>query len=305
MTLVSVIAPPPSAPQIHSAAPLASGTRSSIDPLAERICRAVRTSEPVHIWKLLNQLVKDEAPPSRLEARQRKLELWKAVNHLLRRKVLFRAGRHAVTTTKPSLPPVASRHPVSDRRKPSTVVSPLSDSGGSTVTGTPLPEGGISLQEPGNQRTTLQCGTSEAGAGAESAAPLSHQERANAARALAKLRWQRKPKKWSGWLDKRTRIWRDRQVVLPDGTVAYAYGALRGRVVYFLDQPRQMEPGRWGVARADQVTPLKNRAAVAMGRLKQGVRERPSLAKQRSARLNGSTQSRSSWSANGLVAHDD
>ena len=73
-----------------------------IDLVEQRILRLVRSSEPIHIWRLLNRLVEEEAPSSRNEARKRKLALWKSVNSLLRQQILFRAGRRAVATTKPS-----------------------------------------------------------------------------------------------------------------------------------------------------------------------------------------------------------
>ncbi len=101
MTVISIVAPPPNAPQVHIAVPAVSVPQSLIDPVEQRILRAVGSSEPIHIWKLLNRLVEEEAPPNRLETRRRKLALWKLVNRLLRRQALFRAGRHAVTTTKP------------------------------------------------------------------------------------------------------------------------------------------------------------------------------------------------------------
>src|SRR6266536_4416433 len=101
MTILSVISAPPSAPQDRAAAPLATITPSLVDPVEERILRAVRASEPIHIWRLLNRLVQGESLPSRREVRQRKVELCRLVSGLMRRQVLFPAGRHAVTT-KPS-----------------------------------------------------------------------------------------------------------------------------------------------------------------------------------------------------------
>src|SRR6266496_5081573 len=121
MTILSVIAAPPSAPQVSAAAPLATITPSLVDPVEERIVRAVRASEPIHIWKLLNRLVEDERPACRHEVRRRKLGLWESVNRLLRQQMLFRAGRHAVTTTKPSPGLAICRYPARRRRKASTV----------------------------------------------------------------------------------------------------------------------------------------------------------------------------------------
>ncbi|SRR6266536_5292068 len=121
MTILSVISAPPSAPQDRAAAPLATITPSLVDPVEERIVRAVRASEPIHIWKLLNRLVEDERPACRHEVRRRKLGLWESVNRLLRQQMLFRAGRHAVTTTKPSPGLAICRYPARRRRKAPTV----------------------------------------------------------------------------------------------------------------------------------------------------------------------------------------
>lgn len=286
--IISVIAPPVDQPEFNFSARPMPTMQSSIAPAEDMILQAVRDMEPVHVWKLLNRLVDDEALPNRHEMRRRKVEIWRLVNSLLRRRMLFRAGRHGVATIKPSPPAPRFKQPERKPEKASTVVHRASDTVGSAANGTTLQEGGILSEEAATQVTTVSCRASEVGAGAESAVPLAPEERANAARALATLRWHRAPqKKLSGWLDKRTRVWRDRPIVLADGTVAYAYGALRGRVVYFLDQPRQMEPGRWGVVRAGEVKPLKNPAAVALGRLKRGVKERPSVLKSVAARRNG------------------
>src|SRR6266542_3939364 len=105
MTVLTVITAPPCAPQVRAAAhssPAGTITTSLVDPVEERILRAVRSSEPIHIWKLLNRLVGEEAPSCRHEERKRKLALWKSVNRLLAQQMLFREGRHAVTTTRPS-----------------------------------------------------------------------------------------------------------------------------------------------------------------------------------------------------------
>src|SRR6266536_2411032 len=139
MTVLSVIAAPPCAPQVLPAAQPAVVTQSGLGPVEERILRAVRSSEPIHIWKLLNWLVEEEAPPNRLETRRRKLTLWKLVNRLLRRQALFRAGRHAVTTTKPSPGLAICQSPARRRKKAPTVGHRASDSVGSAAEGTPLP----------------------------------------------------------------------------------------------------------------------------------------------------------------------
>jgi len=111
-----------------------------------------------------------------------------------------------------------------------------------------------------------------------------------AARALARL--PRRPKRrWSGWL----RDWhgyRDQNVVTPDGTVWFLYGALRGQAI--ITPERGKLPGgwgdgpfRWAVVPASQVRPYLNPAAQLLGRTKLGRKERPSALKAEAARRNG------------------
>jgi hypothetical protein len=125
------------------------------------------------------------------------------------------------------------------------------------------------------------------------ASAASHQVSA-AARALASL--PRRPRRhWSGWLDPKnpdSRIWRGRRIVLPNFEVCYAYGCTRNKVVWSRhDQGLQGgfcgEPFEWGVLPASAVRPWKNPHAVALGRQKRGIHEKPSLAKQNAARANG------------------
>src|SRR5881397_3283556 len=101
MTVLSVITAPPSAPQVQPEAQPALIPQSVLDPVEQPILQAVRSSEPIHIWRLLNRLVQEESLPSRRAVRERQLELCRLVNSLLGCRVLVRAGRHAVTT-KPS-----------------------------------------------------------------------------------------------------------------------------------------------------------------------------------------------------------
>lgn len=297
MTVVSVIASPSTAPQVQGASPPGFVTGRFFDPAEERIRQAVRTCEPVHIWKLLNRLVEAESPSSRDEARSRKLELWQSVNRLLRCQMLFRAGRHGVTTIKPSPPAPHFKQPGRKREKTSTVVHCVGDSAGSTAIGTPSRAGDISLEEPQNQMTSVQCGTGDGVVKTESAAPPNQEERSNAARALAKLRWNRRPrKKWSGWLPDGTRVWRGRRVVV-DGQVWFAYGCLRNKLVISMDDGKLLGwPGdddlRWRVVPAHTATVWRDPHAQALGGLKRGKKERLSDLKGESARRNGASQSR-------------
>ncbi len=87
-------------------------------------------------------------------------------------------------------------------------------------------------------------------------------EISEAARALGKRRGLKK--RWSGYV-KGERVWRGREIELPDGTRAYAYGALRGMVVWSFDPMRlpggDGEPLGWGALPQERVRLVKCAAA--------------------------------------------
>jgi hypothetical protein len=97
-------------------------------------------------------------------------------------------------------------------------------------------------------------------------------------------------KRWSGYVNG-VRIWRNRRIRLPNGELAYAYGALRGKLVWTTcETGLNAEPGddwAWDVIDADQVRLVGNPNAVALGKMKAGVPEKESEAKKQAARANG------------------
>ena len=110
-----------------------------------------------------------------------------------------------------------------------------------------------------------------------------------AARALAK-RPRRVKRKWSGFAQGE-RVWRNREIELPDGRRAFIYGALRGKVGWSLHpigMPMDNDHlGNWGVSPQHAVRLVRNPNAQMLGRRKAGIRERPSAAKAEAARVNG------------------
>lgn len=84
-------------------------------------------------------------------------------------------------------------------------------------------------------------------------------------------------------------MFRDRPIKLGNGRLVYIYAALRGRVAWNAAPggEREIGPGKCGVATVDEVALAKLPAAVCLGRLKRGVRERPSELKAAAARRNG------------------
>ncbi|MHB8523745.1 MAG: hypothetical protein ACYDH9_23740 [Limisphaerales bacterium] len=98
----------------------------------------------------------------------------------------------------------------------------------------------------------------------------------------------RKPeRKWTGYLDGKTRLWRGRKVLLPDGRVAQVYGCIRGKVgVFWPDDFSLTGQGR-AVFKASQIRLLRLPAAVLLGAQKRGVAERKSPLKAAACRRNG------------------
>jgi hypothetical protein len=79
---------------------------------------------------------------------------------------------------------------------------------------------------------------------------------------------------------------------LPNGDLVYAYGAVRGRVIWSSRETHpkaDLSEDNWalGVVDAERVKIFKNPHAVTLGKLKAGVREKVSEAKKAAARVNG------------------
>lgn len=94
-------------------------------------------------------------------------------------------------------------------------------------------------------------------------------------------------KRWTGWLNDTTHLWRGRQVVTPDRRLAEVVGAVRGKVLVEVSDPNAIEGFQRRLHSAGELTPFRLPAAVLLGRQKRGVREKPSALKQATARLNG------------------
>lgn len=97
-------------------------------------------------------------------------------------------------------------------------------------------------------------------------------------------------RRWTGFINGEW-TWRGREIELPDGTRAFIYGALRGKVVWSRDPiclpGGQREVPAWGALPGSAVQFVKNPFARLLGSQKRGVRERPSPAKTEAARVNG------------------
>lgn len=100
-------------------------------------------------------------------------------------------------------------------------------------------------------------------------------------------RGRSKPRRWTGFLADGTRAWFGRRVLLPDGTVGFICAIIRGQVVARWDDPHCIEGARLGLFKAADLRPYRLPAAVALGKSKRGVKERPSERKALTARING------------------
>ncbi len=240
---------------------------------------------PLPIMMLLNRVA---AKVPRATRRQRKAVKWailKRLGTLIRRGRLCRFRRRFVCLPGYRLP----------NEVPARVIHMLSTRGGSTSkrkrqrksSSTSFSTGSLSRPElqPPQKPKALQCPLTSA----RSAKPMPDSgEIHRAATALARL--PRGAKKWSGWIDDKHRVWCGQRILLPGGTRAYAYGARRRQVVYFLDWPPVMDVddlSRWGVLPAHEVRISHDPAAQLLGRLKAGVREKSSTIKAAAVRLNG------------------
>jgi hypothetical protein len=76
-------------------------------------------------------------------------------------------------------------------------------------------------------------------------------------------------------------------LVLPNGQIGELLGCLRGQVFFRWSDLSRIDPVQIGTAPESQVSYYPLPAARALGRLRKGVRERPSARKAASSRRNG------------------
>lgn len=96
-----------------------------------------------------------------------------------------------------------------------------------------------------------------------------------------------RPKIWSGWIGDQ-HYWRGRLAIHSDGQVVEVIGVQRGLALVKWTDPQWLEGERHLVLPVSELNVYKNPAASWLGRLKFGVKERPSAAKAAAAKRNGS-----------------
>jgi hypothetical protein len=298
--LISTIIAPSDAPQLHG--PQVSQAKA-FDALDDTILNQVRAygRYGVLIWELVNHIASAQNPGSRQEARSIRLQVLQRIPRLLKLACLFRVGRVAVSVVR--LPEASvirkrgshrgstiSRRAAgaqqSARKPPRIKLLQKNTYGQSASSAMEKTQSDAKAKNQGRLPATLPCPSAET-----ERDYIESNERIRAAgMALGRLRRQPK-RKWSGYING-TRTWRDRKILLPNGSSAYCYGARRGRVVWSMHPGKLLggfcgEPWEWGVLPQNCITVVKNEAAATLGRLKLGLKERPSEVKKHSARANG------------------
>jgi hypothetical protein len=308
MVLISTIIAPTSAPQALASQPPPAPRLDDVD---RSIIKAIREQGPVKLWSLLNWLADDEGAQSRAEARKARLDLWERIKRLKRLKVIFGVGRNEIAATKPVREPARQRRP--RRRRESTAgrlthVQAVSAVNSRSLLEQPTPTypvGVEAVQEnvaPGTAPEKLAQTKSDGTVEERKWKPFSFDrvfgeikgdlQRAEISAVASWLAQQPRGQtsRWSGYLnpkDKRTRLWRGRLVLTPDNRMVNALGSKCGLVMVYWDDPQCVEGRQFQVFKAEQIRVLKLAAAVHLGGLKKGVRERPSTLKKVAARLNG------------------
>ena len=265
---------PASAPQVYR--PPWGGVQHRHAPLVMDTLRK-QNGAPVGLWRLINQLASTQQPAYRSQRRFTCMSFWIAIRELIRAKLIFRHGSLIATRDfafkpKPRLP---------KRQEPSARRTDSKKDGSNAAS---AQAGAVAKipQPPASHLSTVSQTAMTPPPLTEYATP-SVDEISAAASELAQ-RTRPRIRKWTGMLHGE-RLRRRSLVQVPSGEVLPAYIVTRGKVIV-LRFP--CEDAKF-LARFDEseVIRIKNPAAVTLGRLKRGVRERPSATKAAAARANG------------------
>jgi len=248
-------------------------------------------------WKVLGRVANMYSPASREDARELRRKLWERLKKLIKSKLVYRFNRKYVTT-KRILVPRQKRRRMPRIYRPPSVANNQGVTSGSTFNLKPS-----SKEETPTQIAELKAVTTKSPSigGSENTIETKSANAfgdvSAAARTLSKLR-RSKARKWTGYIGNE-RIYRDREVVLPDGTIAFIFGVRRNKAIITLDRGRLLggfrepdDPMRWFVTDVKNVKLRVNPAAQLLGLQKRGRKEKYSVRKADAARRNGSKPSR-------------
>jgi len=293
MVLIDVIVSPPNAPQTPIAQPV-SPAPLRLDRVDEQILETLTLAGRygLSVWTLLDRVADARNPSSRAERRSLRLDAWHRLKRLVHGGHVHWFGRKSVSKWKLPRMNVRRRR----RSKPgstSETMSAIDDEN-------PCNKFASNLFDNNQRSRWLEWAESET-KNARAISTETQPEPANlrearkakvrsAAQYLARLPRGVK-RKLSGYIGA-TRIWRGRPILLLNGEACYAYGAVRGKVIWSRHEQGLHggfggEPFDWGVIPASEVRLWKNPHAVTLGRAKAGSREKPSLAKRIACRRNG------------------
>ena len=247
-------------------------------PLAPKVMDAIRQRgpSPVGLWKIINALAKAENPDCRSQRWCWQLRFWGAVRELGKAKLLFRHGALIATRDFAYKPKARTVKRVSP--SVATKVCQTAGSNGLMVATAMSMEKSQLLK---NKLFSSNGGVVAAPPQSENAAPS--EARISAAASLLAMRPRPRKRKWTGVLHGE-RVRRGTLVRVPSGHVLPADFVRRGKVYVLFPKDSDKIIDRFDVR---EVVRIKNPAAVLLGRLKRGVRERQSEAKAATARRNG------------------
>lgn len=271
--MLTFIVAPTSAPQTN---PL---TQAGIlHPLAGEVLNALHKhgSAPVGLWKLINILAAGKNPDYRARRRCWRLRYWGAIRALLGAKLLYRHGAliaRANFAIKPK--PRRTRLPPSARKTSYKM-------GGSKAEDSATGNNANFDQTVDTELVKSDPEAIDEGSKTQSARPTP--TAVSAAAALLAMRPRPHKRKWTGILHGE-RLRRRTPINVPGGEVLPAFAVQRGKVFVIAPEDSDRILDRYD---ASEVCRVKNPAAVLMGGLKCGVRERPSKRKVEASRRNAS-----------------
>lgn len=228
-----ILVAPPTAPQTAArpavrAAPVpALPPPPKLDWLDQFIVDFVRENERVKTWQALNAAAQELTPRSRSEAREARLRLLPRIRRLLRRGLLFRAGRNSVATFKRTGNP----RPRRPRRRKPAVTKTNSQNAVSAIIPATTPE----QPRQANQVHREVLAASRVGEQPTPTGPKTESapDPALVSQAASELASQsRKRRRWGGWFNDGVRSYRNQPIQLRDGRRVYVRGVRRGLVVF-------------------------------------------------------------------------
>lgn len=258
-----------------------------------------RQGEPCHVMQMLNALTKLDRPRNRKERRRSFGWHLERLPVLLREGVIRRCGRKHVIMLAPgqALPPLPS--PVGPRRAEVEYAKRLAIEARLRTLAVHRRDAPTVVLPPSNEPKTESANapiTTETTGDVGRPEPLPKPSPVllrfkkffavrSAAKTLARLP-RKQERKWTGWLNG-IHCWHGKPVTLPDGSLGLLMLLHRDRALVCMENAEDIDGFRIRPFLRQQLRVAKNPAAVLIGSLKRGVREKQSERKAEAARRNG------------------